>query len=113
MFGRFPLLLVPETDTKGDTPLVLFASLHGKMASRTLLSKIYEVKKNNQLYLCNKKSVVVTHTRGKKWKTRAILRYFVLHFFFVIIKQPNTNSFSSTSFLELDICSCVLTYHTI
>ena len=81
MFGRFPLLLVPETDTKGDMPLVLFASLHGKMASRTLLSKIYEVKKNNQLYLCSKKSVVVTHTKGKKWKTRAILRYFVLHFF--------------------------------
>ena len=49
MFGRFPLLLVPETDTKGDTPLVLFASLHGKMASRTLLSKIYEVKKKQSV----------------------------------------------------------------
>ena len=68
MFGRFPLLLVPETDTKGDTPLVLFASLHGKMASRTLLSKIYEVKKNNQLYLCSKKSVVVAHQGQKNGK---------------------------------------------
>ena len=74
MFGRFPLLLVPETDTKGDTPLVLFASLHGKMASRTLLSKIYEVKKNNQLYLCNKKSVVVTHQGQKNGK---VVQYLV------------------------------------
>ena len=65
MFGRFPLLLVPETDTKGDTPLVLFASLHGKMASRTLLSKIYEVKKKQSVIFAVKK-VLSLHTRGKK-----------------------------------------------
>ena len=65
MFGRFPLLLVPETDTKGDTPLVLFASLHGKMASRTLLSKIYEVKKTISYIFAVKKSVVVAH-QGQK-----------------------------------------------
>ena len=76
MFGRFPLLLVPETDTKGDTPLVLFASLHGKMASRTLLSKIYEVKKTIS-YLCNKKSVVVTHQGQKNGK---VVQYLVCKF---------------------------------
>ena len=83
MFGRFPLLLVPETDTKGDTPLVLFAPLHGKMASRTLLSKIYEVKKSIS-YIFAVKKVLLLHTRGKKWKTSAIPRYFVLHFFVII-----------------------------
>ena len=65
MFGRFPLLLVPETDTKGDTPLVLFASLHGKMASRTLLSKIYEVKKTIS-YIFAVKKVLLLHTLGQK-----------------------------------------------
>ena len=82
MFGRFPLLLVPETDTKGDTPLVLFASLHGKMASRTLLSKIYEVKKTIS-YIFAVKKVLLLHTPGAK----QLVRYLDILFctFFVII----------------------------
>ena len=73
MFGRFPLLLVPETDTKGDTPLVLFASLHGKMASRTLLSKIYEVKKTIS-YIFAVKNVLLLHTPGAK-KNGKLVQY--------------------------------------
>ena len=81
MFGRFPLLLVPETDTKGDTPLVLFASLHGKMASRTLLSKIYEVKKTIS-YIFAIKKVLLLHTPDGQ-----LVRYLDILFctFFVII----------------------------
>ena len=84
MFGRFPLLLVPETDTKGDTPLVLFASLHGKMASRTLLSKIYEVKKIIS-YIFAIKKVLLLHTPGAKHGQ--LVRYLDILFctFFVII----------------------------
>ena len=37
-------------------------------------------KKNNQLYLCSKKSVVVTHTRGKKWQTSAIPSLYICTF---------------------------------